>query len=64
LLITHWLAGMEQMDQILVLDWGRMVEQGRHDEPLGAEGLYAELWRLQRILAQGPGARCGEGRGG
>jgi ABC-type multidrug transport system fused ATPase/permease subunit len=64
LLITHRLAGMEQMDQILVLDRGRMVEQGRHDELLGAKGLYAELWHLQHILAQGPGARCGEGRAG
>jgi ATP-binding cassette subfamily B protein len=32
---------------ILVLDHGRIVERGRHDELLDADGVYAELYRIQ-----------------
>ncbi len=34
-------------DQILVVDDGRIVESGRHEELLAREGLYAELYRTQ-----------------
>jgi ATP-binding cassette subfamily B protein len=34
-------------DQIVVLDQGRIVERGRHEELLAHEGLYAQLWNLQ-----------------
>jgi ATP-binding cassette subfamily B protein/ATP-binding cassette subfamily C protein len=34
-------------DHIVVLDRGRMVEQGGHAELLAADGLYRELWDLQ-----------------
>jgi ATP-binding cassette subfamily B protein len=34
-------------DQILVLDDGRVVERGRHEELLAAGGLYGELYRTQ-----------------
>jgi ABC-type multidrug transport system fused ATPase/permease subunit len=44
-------------DQILVLDGGRLVEQGTHAELLAVGGLYAELYR-RRFLAQEP-ARAG-----
>jgi ATP-binding cassette subfamily C protein CydCD len=51
LLITHRLVGMERMDEILVLDEGRIVGRGRHDELVCAGGLYRRLWDLQnRIL--------------
>ncbi len=48
LLITHRLVGMEDMDEILVLDRGRVVERGTHAALLAAGGLYARLWTLQR----------------
>ncbi len=50
LLITHRLAGLDAMDEILVLDAGRVVERGRHDELVSAGGLYARLWKLERGL--------------
>jgi ATP-binding cassette subfamily B protein len=43
--IAHRLSTIVGADQILVLDDGRIVERGRHDELLAAEGLYAELYR-------------------
>ncbi len=52
LLITHRLTEMEQMDEILVLNQGRVVERGQHHELLRANGLYRRMWDLQRqILA-------------
>ena len=47
IVIAHRLSTVRQADQILVLDAGRVVEQGRHDELLAADGLYAELYRTQ-----------------
>ncbi len=47
LLMTHRLVGMEQMDEILVLDAGQIVERGSHEQLLKDEGLYARLWKLQ-----------------
>ncbi len=47
LFITHRLVGMEDMDSILVLRAGRVVEQGSHADLLAADGLYARLWALQ-----------------
>ncbi len=51
LLITHRLVGLENVDEILVLDHGRIVERGRHDDLLKNEGMYRRLWDLQnRVL--------------
>jgi ATP-binding cassette subfamily C protein CydCD len=44
LLITHRLAGLEQIDEVLVLDGGRVVERGTHAELVGAGGRYARMW--------------------
>ena len=44
LLITHRLAGLDQVDEILVLDEGRVVERGTHDDLVSAGGRYAGLW--------------------
>lgn len=45
--VAHRLHTIRHADQILVLDQGRVVEQGRHDELLARTGLYATLWNEQ-----------------
>jgi thiol reductant ABC exporter CydC subunit len=45
--ITHRLVGLENMDEILVLDAGRIAERGTHAELLKQQGLYWKLWNLQ-----------------
>ncbi len=52
IVISHRLAAMAQMDQVIVLDEGRIVEKGTHDELLQGSGLYAELARLQELEAE------------
>jgi ATP-binding cassette subfamily B protein len=47
LVIAHRLSTVREADMILVLDHGRIVERGRHDELLAARGQYAELYRIQ-----------------
>ncbi|MGD0594413.1 MAG: ABC transporter ATP-binding protein [Acidimicrobiales bacterium] len=47
LVIAHRLSTVRDADLILVVDGGRIVERGSHEELLAAEGLYAELYRTQ-----------------
>jgi ATP-binding cassette subfamily B protein len=47
LVIAHRLSTVREADMILVLDDGRIVEHGRHEELLAAGGQYAELYRIQ-----------------
>ena len=47
LVIAHRLSTVRNADQILVIEDGRIVEQGKHDELLAAGGLFAELYRTQ-----------------
>ena len=46
-LISHRVAAIKDADQILVLDQGKIVERGTHDELYASGGVYAELYRTQ-----------------
>jgi ATP-binding cassette subfamily C protein CydC len=50
LVVTHRLVRMEEMDEILVLDSGRIVERGTHGELVLAGGLYHEMLETQRDM--------------
>ena len=54
LVIAHRLSTIVNADRILVMDEGRIVEQGRHAELLRERGLYADLYRTQLDQAAEP----------
>ncbi len=61
--IAHRLSTIAAMDRLVVLDHGRIVETGSHDELLRAGGLYASLWRRQSggfLLLDEPAAEAAE----
>jgi ATP-binding cassette subfamily B multidrug efflux pump len=48
-LISHRLSALQEVDWIVVLDQGRLVEEGTHQDLLRRGGLYAELYEQQRL---------------
>lgn len=47
-IIAHRLSTIQHADQILVLDQGRIIERGRHEELLGKKGIYQEMYDMQK----------------
>ena len=47
IVIAHRLSTIESVDRIVVLDQGRIIEEGSHQSLLGAKGHYARLYKLQ-----------------
>jgi len=56
LVVAHRLSTVATMDRLVVLDRGRIVEQGTHQELLESDGAYAKLWQHQSggFLEEGP----------
>lgn len=48
IVIAHRLSTIKKMDRIIVLDKGRIVEDGTHDDLLKKEGYYFKLWNAQK----------------
>ncbi|WP_244460322.1 thiol reductant ABC exporter subunit CydC [Microbispora triticiradicis] len=49
LLVTHRLRGLEQVDEIVVLEGGRVTQRGTHAELVGAPGYYRDLWESEAL---------------
>ncbi|MEL6554051.1 MAG: ABC transporter ATP-binding protein [Cyanobacteria bacterium J06621_11] len=49
IIIAHRLSTIRNVDRILVLKQGQLIEQGSHDELLSKDGLYASLYKLQML---------------
>jgi ATP-binding cassette subfamily B multidrug efflux pump len=49
LIISHRISAVKEADEILVLDEGKIIERGNHDELVRQEGVYAELYQQQRL---------------
>ena len=52
LVIAHRLSTVRHADQIVVMEQGRIVESGHHDDLIRRNGAYANLWRVQAGLRQ------------
>ncbi len=53
LLISHRLSGLAGLDEIVVLEGGRIVQRGRHDELVARPGWYREQWLRQEAAERG-----------
>ena len=51
-IISHRITTLSQADLILVLDQGRLVQSGTHEELIKQPGIYQRIWSLQSMLEE------------
>ncbi|MDG4833358.1 thiol reductant ABC exporter subunit CydC [Solwaraspora sp. WMMD1047] len=61
-LVTHRLRGLDRYDEIVVLDEGRVVQRGPHDDLVAADGWYRDQWLRQEVAERGYLALSGPGQ--
>jgi len=49
IIVSHRISTLKTADTIIVLDQGRIVQQGSHEKLLGQKGFYADIYRLQQL---------------
>ena len=49
IMIAHRLSSIRDVDQILCIEDGRVVEKGTHEQLLAQKGLYADMWQAQQL---------------
>ncbi len=49
--VTHRLAGLSEMDEVVVLDCGRAVQRGPHNQLLAGPGPYQDLWSAELLVS-------------
>jgi ATP-binding cassette subfamily C protein CydC len=50
--VTHRLAGLEKVDEIIVLESGKIIERGLHTDLVALQGVYAAMWQTQHNIIQ------------
>ncbi|WP_189237115.1 amino acid ABC transporter ATP-binding/permease protein [Planomonospora parontospora] len=53
LLVTHRLRGLEEVDEIVVLENGSVLQRGTHRELVDTPGYYRDLWRSEALVSRG-----------
>jgi ATP-binding cassette subfamily B protein len=52
LIVSHRISAVQEADRVLVLDRGRVIEQGTHEQLVRLDGLYARMHERQRLVAE------------
>jgi ATP-binding cassette subfamily C protein/ATP-binding cassette subfamily C protein CydC len=53
LLVTHRLRGLDQVDEIVVLEEGRVIQRGDHEHLVRTPGYYHDLWQAEALVQRG-----------